>query len=611
MNCPSLTYRNALKYVIFDSFYRICTGRTRLTKTMFYDQYVLTKKKGGMGVVWLAATLGSKHSLRKLHKKDIMSVNIDEACEFVAYSPEPLALRLSSNLMIGVARVYAHQYSFFQSQVSSLHSRLRKELDNINGKLSKSIDARVEKSNTDNLILADDPAFVPELTLSNGLSLPSLDLNFTLNNDSISFDHTNLTSLQTLPEASNTFGNATQSFSLQNHAPMSRFDYEASNNLFPDEVLDFEFDENGEVHDISTQDKMPQLTPANSQDEEDHPDAQSPIEAHDEEQESRIRIYELDDDVLPLPVPLESVVDPNLEIQPQEEPVKRRRIQKIEPDESIELSTKTLSHWRSTYVERMKALETAKHMRRKGTSLEKKKQLKKLYHWESFHPIIQEWVGKLQPEPVHNQTEADDVELPMPNLENSDIEMGRDAQGSLELNMPWNTSSRSNSLLNSSKSQSQNGSEHSTPLLDTRYGKRLTPSPSMNNRLQFLPALESSQYHDHLNSELSLQLEDDFSLYKNTQEENIGNFLHMERECANFYEYTKTAIFENGGEMTFSELLPCTLQRSVAAQAFSHLLGTIYHTYFLLTYLALTTKSAVSVKQEAPYDEIVLSLNAL
>ncbi|EPX70473.1 meiotic cohesin complex subunit Rec8 [Schizosaccharomyces octosporus yFS286] len=566
---------------------------------MFYDQYVLTKKKGGMGVVWLAATLGSKHSLRKLHKKDIMSVNIDEACEFVAYSPEPLALRLSSNLMIGVARVYAHQYSFFQSQVSSLHSRLRKELDNITSKHSKNIDARVEKVNTDNLMLADDPAFVPELTLSNGFSLPPLDLNLSLNNDSISFDQANLTSLQTLPEASNTFGNSTQSFSLQNHAPVSRFDYEASNNLFPDEILDFEFDENGDVHELATQDKMPQLSPANSQDEEEHLDAQSPIEMRDEEQESRIRIYELDDDVLPLPVPLESVVDPNIDIQPQEEPVKRRKIQKIEPDESIELSTKTLSQWRSTYVERMKAIETAKHVRRKGTSAEKKKNIKKLYQWESFHPIIQEWVGKLQPESVEKQPENDDdVELPMPNLENSDIEIGRDAQGSLELNMPWNTSSRSNSLLNSSRSHSQNGSEHSTPLLDTRYGKKLTPSPSMNHRLQFLPALESSQYHDHLNSELSIQLDEDFSLYKNTQEENIGTFLHMERECANFYEYTKTAILENGGDMTFSELLPCTLQRSVAAQAFSHL-------------LALSTKSAVSVKQEAPYHEIILSLNAL
>ena len=67
-------------------------------------------------IIRLAATLGSKSSLKRLQKRDILSVDVPEACTFLSNPPdEPLALRLSSNLMYGVTRVFSQQYTFFYS----------------------------------------------------------------------------------------------------------------------------------------------------------------------------------------------------------------------------------------------------------------------------------------------------------------------------------------------------------------------------------------------------------------------------------------------------------------------------------------------------------------
>ena len=52
----------------------------------------------------LAATLGSKSSFKKLPKRSVLTANITQLCDLIAEPVEPLALRLSSNLMVGVAR---------------------------------------------------------------------------------------------------------------------------------------------------------------------------------------------------------------------------------------------------------------------------------------------------------------------------------------------------------------------------------------------------------------------------------------------------------------------------------------------------------------------------
>jgi hypothetical protein len=58
----------------------------------------------------LAATLGSKSSFRKLPRRSVATADIPELCILIAEPPEPLALRLSSNLMMGVARYASIDY---------------------------------------------------------------------------------------------------------------------------------------------------------------------------------------------------------------------------------------------------------------------------------------------------------------------------------------------------------------------------------------------------------------------------------------------------------------------------------------------------------------------
>jgi len=77
---------------------------------MFYTTDLLKASNGRLATVWLAATLtGGK----KLAKKEVLSVDIQETCDYIKDPEEPLALRLSSNLLFGVSKVYAHQYQFF------------------------------------------------------------------------------------------------------------------------------------------------------------------------------------------------------------------------------------------------------------------------------------------------------------------------------------------------------------------------------------------------------------------------------------------------------------------------------------------------------------------
>jgi hypothetical protein len=106
---------------------------------MFFSQDLLARHaKSGLGVIWLAATLGDGPgassavsgtsggaSGKRLTRRDYARVNVAKAwsvdswhlrvdfSEFVISPPEPLALRLSSNLMVGITRVYGQQCTIF------------------------------------------------------------------------------------------------------------------------------------------------------------------------------------------------------------------------------------------------------------------------------------------------------------------------------------------------------------------------------------------------------------------------------------------------------------------------------------------------------------------
>jgi meiotic recombination protein REC8 len=64
----------------------------------------------------LAATLGAKSTVRKLSKRDIAACDITKTCDSVKDPSEPMALRLSSQLLYGVVRIYVQQVSLPSSR---------------------------------------------------------------------------------------------------------------------------------------------------------------------------------------------------------------------------------------------------------------------------------------------------------------------------------------------------------------------------------------------------------------------------------------------------------------------------------------------------------------
>ena len=79
---------------------------------MFYSQLILAKK-GELGKVWLAA-----HMAKKLSKKEIFKIKIDEYVQKVVYPNEPLSLRVSGHLLLGIVRIYASKVDYLVNEYS-------------------------------------------------------------------------------------------------------------------------------------------------------------------------------------------------------------------------------------------------------------------------------------------------------------------------------------------------------------------------------------------------------------------------------------------------------------------------------------------------------------
>ncbi|KAL1706223.1 Rec8 like protein-domain-containing protein [Schizophyllum commune] len=93
---------------------------------MFFTQELLSKRDSGFGLLWLAATLGSRSAFKKLPKRSVLNADIAQLCDLIAEPMEPLALRLSSNLMVGVARVYKVKQEMLYTDVSNCVTSLKK-----------------------------------------------------------------------------------------------------------------------------------------------------------------------------------------------------------------------------------------------------------------------------------------------------------------------------------------------------------------------------------------------------------------------------------------------------------------------------------------------------
>ncbi|KAG9649774.1 hypothetical protein KCU64_g9319, partial [Aureobasidium melanogenum] len=128
---------------------------------MFYSHEVLTSRKHGVATVWLVATLGSKSTLKKVDRKEICAVNIPKACQTIVSPEAPMALRLQSNLLYGVTRVYGEQCNFVLKDAQLEQNKIRTLLRSLHAAPIE-LDGK-HKAKPGQLILDDDPNFIPEL----------------------------------------------------------------------------------------------------------------------------------------------------------------------------------------------------------------------------------------------------------------------------------------------------------------------------------------------------------------------------------------------------------------------------------------------------------------
>ncbi|KAK3010716.1 hypothetical protein RJ639_010929 [Escallonia herrerae] len=73
---------------------------------MFYSQFILAKK-GPLGTIWIAA-----HLERKLRKNQVADTDIGVSVDSILCPDVPIALRLSSHLLLGVVRIYSRKVNY-------------------------------------------------------------------------------------------------------------------------------------------------------------------------------------------------------------------------------------------------------------------------------------------------------------------------------------------------------------------------------------------------------------------------------------------------------------------------------------------------------------------
>ncbi|KAH7418101.1 Rec8 like protein-domain-containing protein [Cadophora sp. MPI-SDFR-AT-0126] len=137
---------------------------------MFYSHEILTSRKYGVATIWLVATLGAKSNTKKVTKKAILDVNVKKACETIIEPEAPMALRLQSNLLYGVSKVYNQQWEYLLLDTQTAQNTMRTLI-----KIARSteLDATAMKAHPDQLIMMDDPAFAIDMPA------PPLDFDFT------------------------------------------------------------------------------------------------------------------------------------------------------------------------------------------------------------------------------------------------------------------------------------------------------------------------------------------------------------------------------------------------------------------------------------------------
>lgn len=124
---------------------------------MFYSQYVLTKK-GPLAKIWLAA-----HMQSKLTKAMVFATDVRKAVDKIMSPDAPMALRLTSNLLLGVARILSRKAKYLLQESSEALTKMK-----LTFKLGSStaLDLPAKQNNAAyNAITLDDAQAAPLLDL--------------------------------------------------------------------------------------------------------------------------------------------------------------------------------------------------------------------------------------------------------------------------------------------------------------------------------------------------------------------------------------------------------------------------------------------------------------
>ncbi|KAI5809884.1 Rec8 like protein-domain-containing protein [Peziza echinospora] len=131
---------------------------------MFYSTEILTERKYGVATVWLVATLGQKSRHLRVQRKDILSVDVPKACGTIINPEVPFALRLQSSLLYGVTKCFSQQYHYFLQDVTHVHTCVRRTYSSTTANPELlNLTATATKTRDNQLVLADDPAFLPDI----------------------------------------------------------------------------------------------------------------------------------------------------------------------------------------------------------------------------------------------------------------------------------------------------------------------------------------------------------------------------------------------------------------------------------------------------------------
>ncbi|KAK1574344.1 Rec8 like protein-domain-containing protein [Colletotrichum navitas] len=126
---------------------------------MFYSHEILNSRQFGVATIWVVATVGPRGGgKRKISRKAIEEVDIRKACEKIIEPGAPISLRLQSNLLFGVSRVYSSKCNYMLNDAEKVQTLMKTFFRLI---ANNETVPNAGRARRDQITLGDDPGFIP------------------------------------------------------------------------------------------------------------------------------------------------------------------------------------------------------------------------------------------------------------------------------------------------------------------------------------------------------------------------------------------------------------------------------------------------------------------